>query len=118
MKVFIRCCVIYVFLLVLFTLLMIGSNLIPSSAIAPNVLQSAKVLDREGVAPRILNFNLYALDNNTDALMLDLSLAVDCSKPVESSMMNYYYHSADSATVFSSYHFLKKRALILCQSIV
>jgi hypothetical protein len=95
MKYFIRIVFIYFSLLVIFTSLIIVSHLIPSSAIANNAVQSAKILQEEGLYPKFVNFKLYQMDNFTDAMMINLSASVDHSKPVESAMMNYYYTSDD-----------------------
>ena len=95
MKYFIRIFFTFLFLLAFFTLFVIASHLIPSSAISNNTAQSAKVLQQEGLYPKFLNFKLFQMDNFTDAYMLYLSLSADSSNPVESAMMNYFYSSED-----------------------
>jgi hypothetical protein len=59
------------------------------------VVQSAKVLQKDGLYPKFLNFKFFQMDYFTDTYMLYLSLSADSSNPVESAMMNYYYSSDD-----------------------
>ena len=95
MKLFSRIVLIYFSLLALFTLFVIASHLIPSSKISKNVVQSLKVLQKEGLYPKFFDFKLFQMDNFTDVYMLNLSLSVNSSHPVESAMMNYYYRAND-----------------------
>ena len=94
MKFFYRIIILYFALLIIFTSLIIVSQMIPASKISNHVIQSSKVLQDEGLYPKIFNFKLYQLDNFTDVLMLNLSLSVDSSNPVDAAMMNYYHWEA------------------------
>lgn len=83
----------YLILLCTFLITIISVHLIPSDSLRDNVLESTAVLENEGIYPKFLNFKLFQLDNFTDAMMLNVSAAVNSEEPIKSSMLNYYYQT-------------------------
>ncbi|MGN0068663.1 MAG: hypothetical protein ACI350_02875 [Prevotella sp.] len=58
-----------------------------------------KTMEEEGLKHKISGFFLFRLDNFTDALMMDIAVAVDDAKPIESALSNTYYLEDDRMSV-------------------
>ena len=83
---------IYFYLLVLFTISIIGVHFIPSERLLDHVDKSALFIETEGVFRKIFGFELFKLDNKTDCLMLNMAASADSSHPVRAAMENSYYY--------------------------
>jgi len=90
-KVIFRFGIVYTALLFIFSFLLILVNFIPSSAIRDNVIESAQILQKEGMYPQYNGYRLSRLDNFTDAIMLNIAVSVESEHPINSAMSNYYY---------------------------
>ena len=93
MKTFAKLAINYCTLLFAFTALVIWAYSIPNDAIRKNVIESARVFQKEGLYKKFFNFKLFQMDNFTDCYMMNLAISGDDGKPVESAMMNYDYKS-------------------------
>lgn len=95
MKIAVKMILSYICLVVLFTALLVSVHFIPGKYLSKHIIQSADVIQKEGLYPNILNFKFFQLDNYTDALMLNIAASGKSEKPLFSAMYNEYYHSDD-----------------------
>ncbi len=88
-----RLLVVYSFILVIFTVLIIAVHTIPKKSIGKNIIGSTHTLEQEGIYKRICGLEMFQLDNFTDSYMLNIAASADESRPIESAMMNYNFKS-------------------------
>lgn len=80
---------LYAALLSIFLVAMIGASVLPASWLTQTVSQSVHVLEREGLYPSSgLPFRQIALDNFTDALMLNTAYTVDEENILKTAFLN------------------------------
>ena len=84
-------CFLFLSLVAIFLVSMFGICLIPTSAIAPNIKESAQTLRTEWLYP-VSYGNKYATlsylcrDQYTDCLMINLAASIDSDNPLESAL--------------------------------
>lgn len=80
----------YAVLLTAFFIASVAVQTIPAGKLYPNVASSLSTLREEGLKHQVLGFPLFRLDNFTDALMLNITVASDGLPPLEAAMRNEY----------------------------
>ncbi|MFB6341499.1 hypothetical protein ACE1ET_07240 [Saccharicrinis sp. FJH62] len=83
----------YIGLIAVYLVLMVLVHSIPTSKLDQNILKSTKIIQKEGLYPKILNFKLFQLDNFTDVMMLNIVASADSKEPLKAAMDNYYWRS-------------------------
>lgn len=90
---------IFFALMAVYFLLMVFVCAIPNSAVEENIMESIAQIQKNGLNPRIvLDEEAYKIDTFTDAIMLNMSFAVDSSHPLSSAIeanQQIVNHSAD-----------------------
>jgi len=87
--------VAYVFLLILFSTLLILASKVSTSLVRGHIKNSLPTLYSEGLYPKEFNFKLFQQDNYTDTIMLYEAASVDSDAAVHSVFTNAIYKSND-----------------------
>lgn len=87
MKLLKKISVLYVALLVSFTVLIFAAFAIPTSLVRGNIAESARQIEKEGLWFQPLGFYLFQIDNMTDCLMMHIDAYADSRHPVRAAML-------------------------------
>ncbi len=80
----------YIMLILAFISILVLTGLIPKRVIEENVRKSLEQLELEGFVREMGIIKIMALDNFTDALMMDVSYTIDENNPLSSVMEDNY----------------------------
>ena len=80
----------YIMLILVFISILVLTGLIPKRIIEENVRESLEQLELEGFVREMGIIKIMALDNFTDALMMDVSYTIDENNPLSSVMEDNY----------------------------
>lgn len=99
MKSFKKIVLLYITLLILFSISITVVHCIPNELVYENVKESVQTIRDEGIVKKMLNIPIYRLDTFTDCLMFNIILCSDENQPIQSAFLNNFHYYNENMLV-------------------
>lgn len=92
LRIVIKFLIVYISLVIVFTLSLTVVSSLPSDSIRSNIIKSIPLLEQEGDYPLVGGEQSdYQLDNYTDSIMLNIIYNIDSTKPFDAGLQSVLY---------------------------